>query len=350
MNLVSKLLKNNPFNFKKSQKKIFLNEIKRLNKFHLKNCNEYGKFIKFTHKLSLEKDIYELPFIPARIFKLFNLKSLGKNLITKKLVSSGTSGINSQIFLGNENALNQTKVLNQLFKYSVTPVRLPMLILEQSIKTEDKNILNAKSAAINGFSIYGKDHTFAINEKNGIDFRNLDNFLSKYRDNNFLIFGFTSSVYNFFNKLDKKKYFNDFKNSILFHGGGWKKLEHIKISNAKFKSGLFKNFKIEKIINYYGMVEQTGSIFFECENNYFHTSVYSDIIIRDQKFNVLKNKNRGLVQLISILPTSYPGHNILTEDIGEIIGENNCRCGRKGKYFKIHGRAKGSELRGCSNL
>ena len=50
------------------------------------------------------------------------------------------------------------------------------------------------------------------------------------------------------------------------------------------------------------------------------------------------------------MPTSYPGHNILTEDIGEIIGEDDCKCGLKGKYFKIYGRAKEAEMRGCSDV
>ena len=57
----------------------------------------------------------------------------------------------------------------------------------------------------------------------------------------------------------------------------------------------------------------------------------------------------GLVQLISLLPTSYPGHNIISEDIGEIIGIDDCKCGRLGKYFIIHGRAEKAEIRGCSD-
>ena len=56
-----------------------------------------------------------------------------------------------------------------------------------------------------------------------------------------------------------------------------------------------------------------------------------------------------MIQLLSLLPTSYPGHSILTEDIGSIYGEDDCSCGRKGKYFKIYGRLKNAELRGCSD-
>ena len=99
------------------------------------------------------------------------------------------------------------------------------------------------------------------------------------------------------------------------------------------------------------MVEQTGSIFIESKDcGYFHTSIFSDILIRDHNFNVLKKNEKGLIQLFSVLPTSYPGHNILTEDIGEIVGQDNCKCGLKGKYFLVHGRAKEAEIRGCSDI
>ena len=58
---------------------------------------------------------------------------------------------------------------------------------------------------------------------------------------------------------------------------------------------------------------------------------------------------KGIVELVSVLPTSYPGHVLFTEDEGEILGEDDCPCGRKGKYFKIYGRIKNAEVRGCSD-
>ena len=64
---------------------------------------------------------------------------------------------------------------------------------------------------------------------------------------------------------------------------------------------------------------------------------------------VLPSGKIGFIQLISILPKSYPGHVILTEDLGEIV-ENNCSCKNMGKRFKVIGRAKRSEIRGCSNI
>ena len=116
-----------------------------------------------------------------------------------------------------------------------------------------------------------------------------------------------------------------------------------------FKNEIKKVSSISSIYNYYGMVEQTGSIFLECSEGYFHCSIFSDIFIRRNDFSICDFNEIGLVQLISLLPKSYPGHNIISEDLGEIIGIDDCKCGRLGKYFVIHGRAEKAEIRGCSD-
>ena len=97
-------------------------------------------------------------------------------------------------------------------------------------------------------------------------------------------------------------------------------------------------------------MEQIGSIFFECKCGYFIASNYSEVIIRDKNLDICKVGKTGLVQLLSLLPSSYPGHNILTEDIGEIVNDSKCKCYGSGTRFLIHGRLKNAELRGCSNI
>ena len=218
-----------------------------------------------------------------------------------------------------------------------------MLIIDQDPKIIDRSVFSARLAAIYGFSIFGKNHCYLLDKKNKINYFDL---------NNFLIFGFTSLVYeNLIQNLSANSLKANFNNGILIHGGGWKKMEQLKINNNIFKKKLIEKTKLDKIYNYYGLVEQTGSIFIESRKcGYFHTSIFSNIFIRDKKFNVLQNRKKGLIQLMSLLPTSYPGHNILTEDIGEIIGEDDCKCGLKGKYFLVHGRAKEAEIRGCSDI
>ena len=89
------------------------------------------------------------------------------------------------------------------------------------------------------------------------------------------------------------------------------------------------------------MVEQTGSIFIECDEGHFHSSIFSDIYVRKPiDFSLASVGEKGLIQLISTLPVSYPGFSILTEDIGSFLGEDDCRCGRFGKYFQVEGRVK----------
>ena len=56
------------------------------------------------------------------------------------------------------------------------------------------------------------------------------------------------------------------------------------------------------------------------------------------------------LELISLLPTSYPGHSILTEDIGEIVPRHKIKCNLDAKHFLIHGRLEDSEVRGCSDV
>ena len=336
---------------KNTKKNKLLDEINHLTSYHYSKCKEYKNILDHRgYKLNTKYKLQDLPFIPARIFKYLELKSIKNKNVIKILTSSGTSGENpSKIFLDKNNALNQRVALNKIFKNYVSNERLPMIVVGKRPKiSRDK--FDAKTAAILGFSNFSNSISYTTNEDNKIDYNLIESFLKNSDKKKYLIFGFTSEVYSFFNLILKSKYKFNFKNGVLLHGGGWKKLESLKISNSKFNNFFKKKLGINNIINYYGLIEQVGSIFFECQKcNNFVCSDYSDILIRDKKLNI-KKTGRGFIQLISSLPTSYPGHNILTEDIGEIIKPRNKLCRHIGKTFKVYGRSKKSEIRGCSNV
>jgi hypothetical protein len=98
------------------------------------------------------------------------------------------------------------------------------------------------------------------------------------------------------------------------------------------------------------MIEQTGSIYLECENGNLHAPDGSDFIIRSlENFAPLKTNQEGLIQLFSNIQTSYPGHSLLSEDIGKFLPSSHCKCGSKKKVLKILGRVKKAEVRGCSD-
>ena len=244
------------------------------------------------------------------------------------------------------------KVLQKIFYNVIGNSRLPMLVLDKQNQNVDRKKFNASAAAISGFSIFANKIVYMLDQKNEIDYKKLNTFLSENKDNQFLIFGFTYNVYNYLiKKIDPSKLISkNFSNAFLIHGGGWKKMEEKKINRLQLNSVLEKKLALKNIRNYYGLVEQIGSIFFECKCGYFIASNYSDIIIRDENLKISKKGEKGLVQLLSLLPTSYPGHSILTEDIGEIVHDKKCKCFGHGKRFLIHGRLQNAELRGCSNI
>ena len=122
-------------------------------------------------------------------------------------------------------------------------------------------------------------------------------------------------------------------------------MEKKKIDNKIFKNKLIQTLGFLKVVNYYGLIEQTGSIFLECEKcGYFYSSEYSEVIIRGKNLEILPERKKGFIQLLSILPTSYPGHSILTEDVG-VIFKNNCDLCVNKKSFLVLGRAEHSEVR-----
>jgi len=333
--------------FKRISKYNFDKIIFELTNYHKNNCSFYKKIFLFEKKF---KNIKSIPPIPTRLFKINELASIPSKKIFKTMYSSGTSGLQSKIILDKNNSIRQVKALKKIFGPFLGYERHPMIIVDNLKNLKDQKEFNAKKAAISGFSIFGKDYFYLLDKENNIDYKNLKIFLNKYRNKKILIFGFTEKIFEIFYKKNQLYDKNiSFKNSIIIHGGGWKKLEKFKISNSKFKKEITKKYNFDKIINYYGMIEQTGSIFIECENcGAFKTSCFSDVYVRDNNFHI-QNYGKGLLQLFSLLPSSYPGHNIITEDEGEIL-RDNCKSCNQSKRFLVFGRAKNSEIRGCSNV
>ena len=79
---------------------------------------------------------------------------------------------------------------------------------------------------------------------------------------------------------------------------------------------LSSGYKVDVIADFTnpGMAEQLGSVFVECEYGHMHCSNYSDVHIRrPEDFSDAGIGERGLIELVSLLPTSYPGHAKLKE-------------------------------------
>lgn len=343
-----------PFDLTAIEKEKALSEnLMALTQHHYKNCPEYKRILDMLgFDIASSQSYSELPFLPVRLFKNYELCSTPKEKIVKTLTSSGTSGqAVSRIFLDKENIQNQTKTLNEIISSFIGKKRLPLLLLDTEMIKKDRSMYSARGAGIIGFSIFGRDSTYALDAEMNLDIQKVSDFLEKHQNEMILIFGYTYMIWQFvIRKMEENGLKFNIKNAVLFHIGGWKKLKDQAVDVLEYNRRIQSCFGNVSVYNYYGMAEQLGSVFVECEYGHMHCSNYSDVIIRrSADFSVANIGEKGLIELLSVLPTSYPGHVLLTEDEGEILGIDDCRCGRKGKYFKIHGRIKNAELRGCSD-
>ena len=342
-----------PFSLAKQEKDEFYADfLYELTKHHYANCDQYRRILNvLCFDPSIKHNTEDIPPIPVRLFKDYDLLSIEESQIIKTMTSSGTSGQSvSKIYLDRNTSTNQTKVLAKVLSSFIGTKRLPMLIIDTMSVLKNRNLFSARAAGILGFSMFGYDVTYALDEEMNLNIETVHAFCKKHKDENILIFGFTFMIWEYFYKrLTKEKKKLSLVNGIMIHGGGWKKLSEEAIDNKIYKSLIESVCGIKKVYNFYGMVEQTGSIFMECEEGYLHCSIFSDVMVRKTDFSVCGMNEKGLVQLLSLLPFSYPGHILLSEDLGEILGEDDCLCGRLGKYFKIHGRIMDTEIRGCSD-
>ena len=331
--------------------------LKGLTARHIDNCDAYrGMMSALGLDLDAITSYEQLPFLPVSLFKDLDLASISKDELFKTLTSSGTTGqAVSKIYLDRETASRQQKTLVKIVSSFTGAARLPMLIIDSPSVIKDRLSFSARGAGILGFSIFGTDRTYALDDGMRIDVETVRSFVERHRGERILLFGFTFMVWqHFYKELVALKEASgcriDLSNGILIHGGGWKKLIGEAVSPEEFKRRLTDVCGLSDIHDYYGMVEQTGCVYMQCEQGHLHASNFSDVLLRrPADFSLAGKGERGIVQVVSVLPLSYPGHSLLTEDEGAILGEDDCPCGRKGKYFRIFGRLKNAEIRGCSD-
>ena len=346
-----------PYSLDHTQKAEMLTErLGDLTRLHKDKCEEYARILEGLSFDCADIDSYlDIPFLPVRLFKERSLKSVSDDEIVKTMTSSGTTGQSvSRIYLDRRTASYQQKTMVKIVSDFTGSSRMPMIILDCPSVVKNRAMFSASGAGILGFSLFGSKKIYALDDDMKLDVEGIKAFLEQYSDQKILLFGFTFMIWQHFYK-EMKKLKNegitfDLSNAVLIHGGGWKKLASEAVSSEQFKASLHDVCGLSEIHDYYGMVEQTGCIYMECECGHLHTSIFSDVITRrPYDFSVCDVGEKGIVQVVSTIPESYPGHSLLTEDEGIVLGEDDCPCGRKGKYFKIIGRLKNAEIRGCSD-
>ena len=320
-----------------------------LSKHHCERSEAYRRIVAATNPgYEQAACLADLPYLPASLFKTHRLQSISDQSITNVLTSSGSTGASvSRIVVDSETAGRQAMALTSLVGSILGPKRLPMIVVDCKDVIRNPALMSARGAGVLGMMRFGRTPFFALDDDMNLDQAGLEAFLERCGHEPFFMFGFTFVAWRYFLLAIKDRV--DLSQGVLLHSGGWKKMLAEAVDNSTFKQQFCERTGLRRIHNFYGMVEQLGGVCLEGEDGFLHPPSFGDVIIRDPV--TLKEAPLGapgLIEILSLVPKSYPGHAILTEDIGVLHAIDD--GAQKGKAFSVLGRAPKAELRGCSDV
>lgn len=306
--------------------------------------------------------IADLPFLPVGLFKTNPPISLVKsNEVIRTLASSATTGqAPSRVVLDAETSKRMTRALTAIVRDFIGSARRPYLVVDtaEALGNGNNGDLGARGAAIQGLRSFASEIVCCLkSDATGnltIDDAILLERAAQWKDSELLIYGFTYVLWNHFVKpLESRGVTLQLPNAWVLHSGGWKRLERQAVTKEEFTRGVAATIgcPAARVVDFYGMIENVGVVYPDCQYGNKHAPAFGEIIIRDPlTLEPVLPGGRGLVQVCSALPSSFPGFLLLTEDIGELIADDGCPCGRRGTSFQFISRAPRAEIRGCGNL
>lgn len=323
-----------------------LPQLDGLVRWHQQRCPPYARLLDaMWPDYQGAATLADLPWLPVGLFKSHRLTSIPPSQEFKTLTSSGTTGSTpSTIVLDRETAGLQTRGLARVMRGLLGPRRLPMLIVDVEDLVEDRAAFSARGAGVLGMMVFGRHHLHVLDADYRLRADALADWLARHGDQPFLVFGFTSIVWRCLLPAVAELGL-DLSQGTLVHGGGWKKLTDQAVDRATFKQQVAATTGMRRVRDFYGMVEQVGGVYLEGDDGLLHPPDFADFIVRDPRsWQEAPAGQPGVIQLLSLLPRSYPGHSLLTEDIGLM---HPLPTG--GRALSVIGRAPRSELRGCSD-
>ncbi|MBE5891249.1 MAG: acyl-CoA reductase [Lachnospiraceae bacterium] len=331
--------------------------------FHY-DCNElYRRFCdnKNFNPHEFAGGLGEIPPVQVSVFKELGQKlaSVPKSDIKLTLQSSATSGVPSSIPVDKLTSKRQAKAMVKVVGDFIGNERKPFLVMDVNPEEGFRQMLGARFAAVSGYLNFASQvgYFLKVNDKNQyyFDIEGIRKYISELDQNQpTVVFGFTYILYSevILPLYEHDEHFQLPRGSKVIHIGGWKKLESEKISKAEFNEKAARLFGLEPedIIDIYGFTEQMGLNYPDCKCGCKHAPLYSEVIVRDiSTKEIQKPGEEGLLEFLSPIPHSYPGNVVLTDDVGMIV-EGECPYGRSGTRFKINGRLKKAEIRGCGDI
>ena len=325
------------------------------------NNSQFANYVRhWPIPVSAAKTIADLPYLPVSAFKANPPLSLvPPSEVRRTLTSSSTSGqIPSRVVLDAATSRRMTKGVIAIIRDFIGSARRPYLVIDTKENLGRQSELGARGAAIQALASFATEIVPCLNtdssESSTLDLEKLLAFANRCQGSSVLVYGFTYVIWTqFVQPLRERGITLNIPGVHVLHSGGWKRLEQQSVTKDVFIEGVSSIFGCapHRIIDYYGMVENVGVVYPDCEHGYKHVPSFADVIIRDPLTLAPAEPRRpGVVEVCSVLPTSFPGFLLLTDDMGEIVGHDGCACGRRGTYFRFLRRVPKVEMRGCGNL
>ena len=350
MNLDALLARPGPVLTAEDKDRALLAGLTELSAHHRAHCPEAARLAQVMGWPEAPASLAEVPWLPVGLFKSHRLMSVPEDAVFKTLTSSGTTGqAPSRVVLDRETARLQAKGLAATMTGLLGPKRLPMLVVDIEGLFSDPAGMSARGAGVLGMMSFGRDHLHVLDGEYRLRVDALRAWLERHRGSPFLLFGFTFLVWQYLvqqaEALDL-----DLSGGILVHSGGWKKLVDQAVDKPTFKARVRAATGIARVHDFYGMVEQVGSVFVEDEDGLLRTPPFAEVIVRDPTtWAPCAIGEVGVIEVLSLLPRSYPGHAILTEDLGVLHPPDPGPSRTPGTRFTVLGRAPRAEVRGCSD-
>jgi phenylacetate-coenzyme A ligase PaaK-like adenylate-forming protein len=306
------------------------------------------------------REIADLPYLPVGVFKANPpLALVGAEEVKRTLTSSATTGqIPSRVVLDAATARRMTKGVLTIARDFIGSARRPYLVVDTPENLATQGQLGARGAAVQALGSFATEIVSCLRPgadgHSSLDLEKLLACAAKWQNAEVLVYGFTYVLWTqFVQTLQRQGVTLNLPNVRVLHSGGWKRLLQQAVTREVFNEGVASVFGCspERIVDYYGMVENVGVIYPDCDHGNKHVPAFAEVIVRDPlTLAPVKAGERGLIQVCSVLPTSFPGFLLLTEDMAEVIDDDGCPCGRRGMSFRFTGRVPKAEVRGCGNL
>lgn len=322
----------------------------------------YRNFVEQSPTLLSEAtSIADLPYLPVRIFKTDPPLSLVPDDQIKRVMSSSatTGQMPSRIALDSVTSRRMSRGTSGIISNYIGKERRPYLVVDVPDSAKAVNGgMGARGAAIRGLQPFAKEMIFCLRENSlgelELDREIIEEFSDKYRDESVLVYGFTYLLWLYLvTPLAKDNASLNLPNAYVLHSGGWKRLSEQAVEKPAFNTLTGKVLGIgpDRVLDFYGMVENLGVVYPDCPEGNKHVPSFGEIVIRSPlTLQPVEIGEVGIIQTCSVIPESFPGHLLLTEDLARVVANDGCGCGRRGTVFQFAGRIPKAEVRGCGNV